>query len=384
MVTIGVVATMLVLLAVAVDYTTQTSRMTDRSRKTSIALEIADGHLEALFTNWRNIYRNSWTNTAALYGGTDTARLGTNFFYTQSWAPTPAPTPLQQDVPYWWVGPTPTPAPTPPQIQTPAQSNFTSAPYTLSQYRVQAVDPMITLNAAGDAMVEGDSGRKGTGGYVLMDRNAAPPGAYGPNLAYGLNFPYSFFYLASVDVSVPVLNGSVTAKVRRVFEKKFELPWSYMMFWVDDLELQPASQLIINGPIHTNANLYITTHNFVAANPTYSGTNFVPTSGRVEYGGEYVNGYSPKDPRHPGGPFTTPTFAKSDASLSLSDCPPTQVSPYLPFGWNLSLSTAAGSGVNNDGYREIVEPPQNFPRPSSSSNDPLSRCATTIRRTSKF
>ena len=372
-VTIVVVATMLVLLAVAVNYTTQISRMTDRSRKTSIALEIADGHLEALFTNWRNIYRNSWTTTASQFGGSDTAKLGTSFFYTSAWAPAPAPTPLPQDTPPGgWVGATPTPAPTPPIIPTPAPSQFASgAAYTLDQYRIQAVDPMITLNSSGEAMVEGDSGRKGTGGYVLMNRNQPPPGAYGPNSAYGYMFPYSFFYLASVDVSVPVLNGVVTAKVRRVFEKKFELPWSYMMFFVDDLELQPSSQLIINGPIHTNANLYITTSNFVAANQTYNGTNYVPTSGRVEYGGEYVNGYSPKDSRYPGSGFTTPTFAKSDASLSISDCPPTQVSPYLPFGWNLSLSTASSSGVNNDSYREIIEPPVGFPKPPASSTDPL-------------
>ena len=366
MVTVMVVATMLVLLAVAVDYTTQISRMTDRSRKTAVALEIGDGHLEALFTNWRNIYRNTWTTAANTYGGTDIAMVGTNYFFTSTWAPGPPPAPLPQQNP---LAP---PPPTPPPIPTPDPSQFASgAAYVLDQYRIQAVDPMITLNSNGDAMVESDSGRRGTGGYVLMNRDQPPPGAYGPNYAYFNHFPYSFFYLASVDVSVPALNGNVTAKVRRVFEKKFELPWSYMMFFVDDLELQPSSQLIINGPIHTNANLYITTSNFVAANPTYTGTNAVPTSGRVEYSGEYVNGYSPKDPRYPGSGFTTPTFAKSDASLALSDCPPTQVSPYLPFGWNLTLSTASGSGVNNDSYREIIEPPANYPRPPATTTDPL-------------
>ena len=50
MVTISVVAGLLVLLAVAVQYTTQVSRNTQRSRKTALAMEIADGHLEALFT----------------------------------------------------------------------------------------------------------------------------------------------------------------------------------------------------------------------------------------------------------------------------------------------------------------------------------------------
>ena len=59
-VTIVVVATLLVLLGAAVDYSTQISRTTQRSRATALAMEIADGHLEALYTNWRNIYRASW------------------------------------------------------------------------------------------------------------------------------------------------------------------------------------------------------------------------------------------------------------------------------------------------------------------------------------
>jgi hypothetical protein len=145
-----------------------------------------------------------------------------------------------------------------------------------------------------------------------------------------------------------------------------------MMFFVDDLEFQPSSQLILNGPIHTNGNLYIGSSNFVAANPTYTGTNHVPTAGKIGYAGEYVNGYSPKDPRYPGSGFTSPVFAKSDSSLPLSDSPPSQVSPYLPFGWNLSLSTAAGSGANNDSYREVIEPPVGYPIPSASASpDPL-------------
>lgn len=362
-VTIAVVATLLVLLGTAVEYTTQISRNADRTRKAAVALEVGDGHLETLFTNWRNINRSSWTVSASYYGGTDTSLAGTNFFFTDTWAPGPSATPL----------PGMTPSATPPKIALPAPSQFPGAPdYTVDQYRIQAVDPMITLNAGGDAMVEGDSGKKGTGGYVLMNRGVPPPGAYGPNAAYGLNFPYSFYYLAAVDITVPALKGSVTAKVRRVFEKKFELPWSYLMFYVDDLEFQPSSQLILNGPIHTNGNLYIGSNNFVAANPTYTGVNHVPTSGRIGYGGEYVNGYSPHDPRYPGSGFTTPTFAKSDASLALSDCPPSQVSPYLPFGWNLALSTASGSGANNDSYREIIEPPIGYPIPSSSASpDPL-------------
>src|SRR6266404_7933638 len=99
MVTIGVVATLLVLLGTAIDYTVNVSRMSQRSRKTAIAMEIADGHLETLYSNWRNIYRTTWTTASNSSGGTDYSLVGTNYFYTNcpSCSATPAgaaPTPV--------------------------------------------------------------------------------------------------------------------------------------------------------------------------------------------------------------------------------------------------------------------------------------------------
>lgn len=337
-VTIIVVATLLVLLGVAVDYTTHISRLSQRSRKTALAMEIGDGHLETLFTSWRNIYRTAWTTSSNNSGGTDYSLCGTNYFYTADYHPSPAPTPL----------PSMAPTATPPQIARPSTSNFPSEPnYTVAQYRIQAVDPMIDLDASGNAIIESNQNNKGSGGsYVALSTAAVPPAAYGPN-----TWQYSFFYLAAVDISVPAMTGSVTAKVRRLFEKKFDQPWTYAMFYIDDLELQPTTPLTITGPIHTNSSLYIGTSNFTAGS-------------FCEYGSDFVNGYSPKDPRYPGSGFTAPNFAKSDASLTLSDCPPSQVSAYLPFGWNLTLNSGTTNG-NDDSYHEIVE------TPITSVTDPL-------------
>src|SRR5438045_7479980 len=86
-VTIVVVATLLVLLGVAVDYTTQISRTTQRTRKTALAMEIADGHLEALYTNWRSIYRSTWVTYGLNTCGTDYSFCGTNFFVTALYTP---------------------------------------------------------------------------------------------------------------------------------------------------------------------------------------------------------------------------------------------------------------------------------------------------------
>src|SRR5436190_21764660 len=111
-VVISVVATILILLGAAVSFTAHISRMSQRTRKTALAMEIADGHLEYLYTNWRNIYR--YTRMTYDSGGTDYSILPTNYFYTDSWHPAPAPSPIQNM----------TPACTPNTIPLPATSNF--------------------------------------------------------------------------------------------------------------------------------------------------------------------------------------------------------------------------------------------------------------------
>jgi hypothetical protein len=346
-VTIAVVVAILVLLGGAVEYTTHISRLTQRSRKTAMAMEIADGHLENLFTSWRNTYRTTWVtsvmgvSTANLNGASSLALVGTNYFYTDlykpgtgcSGCPTPSPVPNMS------------PSATPPVIPLPPTTLFpTESGYQVTQYRIQAVDPMISLDANENAIVEGGSSKKGdSSAYALMSAAAIPPSSYGPN-----DYQYSYYYLASVDVKVPTLTGDVTAKVRRIFEKKFDQPWTFAFFFVDDLEFQPSSALTVNGPVHTNANLYI-------------GSNYFTATNICEYGGDYVNGYSPNDPRYvfPCTSCTSPNFPQN--SVHDRDIPPAQVSPYLPFGWNLSISTAAGSGSNNDSYHEIIERPTGTP-----------------------
>ena len=167
--TVSVVAGLLVLLGVAVQYTQTISRQSQRSRKTALAMEIADGHLEALFTSWRNIYRRTWTTTSNGSGGTDYSILGTNYFFTSTYNPGPAPTAI----------PFMTPAATPPTIPTPAPTLFpTESNFQLTQYRIQGVDPMITLDANGNAMRETSWGSQS---YVALSPAATPPAAYGKN-----------------------------------------------------------------------------------------------------------------------------------------------------------------------------------------------------------
>src|SRR5947209_6555179 len=246
-VVISVVAFLLVLIGMAVEFTGTISRESQRSRKTALAMEIADGHLEMLFTNWRNIYRGTWSAFSNGSGGTDNTIVGGNYFFTSVYSPGPAPTPVL------FMNPSGTPNP----IPTPDPSHFPSGTgYQVTQYRIQAVDPMISLDSNENALKESSFG---SGSYVALSPDSTPPPAYGPN-----KNQHSSFYLASVDVTVPTTTGTVTAKVRRVFEKKFDNPWTYAVFYHDDLEFQPTAALTINGPSHTNGGLYIGTSNFTA------------------------------------------------------------------------------------------------------------------------
>jgi len=329
-VTVSVVMTILTILGAAVSYSGHVSRISQRSRRTALAMEIADGHLEYLFTNWRNIYRKTWSTYNTSSGGTDYSVVGTNYFFTVLYNPGPAPT----AVPYM------TPAAIPPTIPLPAKANFPTEPlYNVMQYRIQAVDPMVDLDSSGNAQMETSWG---SGNYTALAPSATPPAAYGPN-----TWQYSYFYLASVDVSVPAMgtnNGStVTAKVRRVFEKKFDNPWTFAMLYMDDLEFQPTNSFTVTGPVSTNSSLYIGSSNFT-------------TTDRVSYGADYVNGYSPNDTSHSGS-ITAPNFP--------ANMPPGQTSPYLPFGWNVSFSTG-DTNPNNDSYHDVIE------QPNGSYSDALS------------
>jgi hypothetical protein len=125
-VVLSVVATILTLLGAAVTYTQHVSRVADRSRKTAQAVEVADGHMEYLFTHWRNIYR--------MQKGANPI-LPTNYFWTAMFpgAPTTDKNP----------GP-------PPIIPLPPATTYPDVNYTVTRYSIQAVNPMVDLMADGE------------------------------------------------------------------------------------------------------------------------------------------------------------------------------------------------------------------------------------------
>jgi hypothetical protein len=288
-----------ILIAIAVNYTQQMSRVAKRTRATDTAMEIGDGCLETLFTNWRNINRSE----TATY-------LPTNYFYTTVYNP----------------GSQPSTSPVPALIPTPAPTSFPSASnYTINTYQIVATDPMS--NPVPDP----------------YPSSSPPPAGYGPGSSQ-----FSYYYLASADVTVPALgaSGNVSAKVRRVFEKRLNTPWTWSVFYNDLLEITPGSALTLTGAIHTNNSLYTGSSNLTVTNTTVSNVSILGTLGYV---GSWTVGYAPNDTYHTAAP-SAPNYASGQ--------PPAQENNYLPFGWNVGqIFNINDANSNNDGYREIIEVP---------------------------
>jgi hypothetical protein len=151
---------------------------------------------------------------------------------------------------------------------------------------------------------------------------------------------FSYFYLASADVTVPAIKGTITAKVRRVFEQRVTSPWNWAIMFNDNLELNPSSDLTLNGWVHTNGSLY-------------TASDKLTVTDRLSYVSDWNMTYAPDDAVHAG---VTPT-----APHTSTDYPPGHEQAYVPFGWDpqtLINTTDTGAGSkNNDSYRELIERP---------------------------
>jgi len=278
-------------LVAALSFTSSVSRNTMRGNTLRTALGIGDGAMEYAFAHWREICR-SQTNTP----------LPSSAFAT---IPPPAAVLFPVIFPF-----TATRGGNPPG----------ATPYTISNFKVVAVDPQ--LNAAADADTVPTPGRGMTLGTA------------------------SFFYLASADVSVPSFAGSpVVVKLRRVFEKQIESPWNYAILYTDRLEIHPGAPFVINGAVHTNDKLY-TAHDALTF------------GSKVTYTDDWSIGFAPGDASHNG---ETPVAPHIPSNL-----PPARDQAKQPFGLDSSrIFNSSDTNPNNDSYRELIE------RPVAGKTDPI-------------
>ena len=181
------------------------------------------------------------------------------------------------------------------------------------------------------------------------DGKPMPDRAHRPTLARGENSDdASYFYLASADVTVqPVGREKVTAKVRRVFEKRLESPWKYAIAYLaadrPELEIHPSPIFTVNGWVHSNGSLYASPDN---GNPL----QFLD---RVTSVDDYFQGYVDGDWQWRGRPGPEGAPPSFDPGI-----PHIQDSRKDAFGIAPSQFNPTDTNQNNDSYRELLERPQ--------------------------
>jgi hypothetical protein len=278
------------LVGVAVDYTANVGRNGQRSRTIAQAVEIGDGSLELAFASWRKICSSQEDPTKPM----------TKTSFATITAPTGATAP--------W------------STYTFSRSDQGNNPTSrISNFKVEPVDPLLSP-------------------LTPATPEPTPPKSTGPGEG-----SFSYFYLASADVTVPALKGTITAKVRRVFEQRITSPWNWAIMFNDNLEISPASALTLNGWVHTNGKLYTPSSNLTLTD-------------RLSYVSEWVVGWDPGDTFH-SGTGTMPAYN--------SEFPPGTEQNYIPFGWDpAGMINTTDTLVNNDSYREVIE------RPNTTQTDP--------------
>lgn len=285
-VVLSVIATLTVTVAVSMEYTTTIRHHVQRSDALQSAITIGDGVVEHAFSYWREISRSN----------TDVS------LHTNSFQDIPLPTQSQfPQVPDFTAQRT---APDYSQAQLPTVSNF----------QVIAVDPQMRP----------------------IDNSSPLVPAIGQSPVTA-----TYAYLAQADVALPVLGGTVTARVRRVMQKEQLSPWNWAIFYVDPLEIHPGASMSVTGWVHTNSNLF-------------TGHNLLTFQSRVTYGTDWVIGFRPGDSRAPGGSQPeTPTAPNYPSNL-----PPAFDVAHQPFGLDADrIFATSDSNPNNDSYHELIEPP---------------------------
>ena len=277
--------------ALAVDYTSNIGRNAQRDRVFNTAVEIGDGCLELSFASWRELSKTAENPASSAFAA--------------------MPTPMPAHFP-----------------------SFTNA--TITNFKVQAVDPMITLSSDNPPT-------------SALPTTTNPPKTTGPGSG-----TFSYFYLATVDVALPVSYGyqvggadvnTVTAKVRRVFEKRYTSAWNWAMLYDGDLELYPDSPLALNGWVHSNKNVYVGNGTL---DPASTPAPTLTLTDRLTYAGNYTVGYSPSDPDHTG-------HVNVQDAIAPADLPPGTEQVYSPFDITTTQFNTTDGNYNNDGYHELIE-----------------------------
>lgn len=303
---LSVLATLMVIVAVAAEYTGTINRHVQRSNTEQSAIAVADSCIEILFAHWRKICSANPT----------------------------APKPTSA-----FAVPSPIPLPTYQQLNLPNVANFAKrgtsadpandeydANYTISNYKLVAVTPQWT------SLPRGGPPSPDASPIPMLGQIAATITSVSPTT------PLVYNYVASADVTLPALGSSgnrrIVARVQRVFQKQQLSPWNFAIFYVDPLEIHPGPLFTVTGWVHTNSDLY-------------TGHNTLTFADKVTYASDWSVGFHPLDGTH--GEIPTPPNYPSNL-------PPARDQAQQPFGLDAtSLFSTADANPNNDSYHELIE-----------------------------
>jgi hypothetical protein len=313
---ISILATLMVIVGIAAEYTMNIQRHVDRSNTLENAIAIADGCIEHNFAQWRKACQNGLPGnptptTNQLTIGASALRLPTvaEFPTVPNFA---APPPTRNDY----------------------DPNLVPQP-TVQQCKVIAVDPGLDPLAGTDD-----------------PRNYKEVG----------DGTVTYNYLATAYVTLPTIGtkGSVVAKVQRVLQEEQDSFFNYAIYYNDTLEIHPGPPFNVTGWVHTNSDLYTghDTLNF-SQKATYGGLNSLR---RDADPGGWIVGWRPPDKNGDGEDTVHPPATPQS---------PTGVTPKsdpnAPTASDIDPAAFDSTDPNNTGYRELIEPPVSGTDPFSNS-----------------
>lgn len=309
-VVIATLAILMVIVGVAIDYTTTVNRNVQRTSTLQTALAMGDSAIDVMFNNWRSTCRGAPTTV----------------FKTSDFAavPTPSPFPNAPSGNFVKRG----------ASYDPANDEYDST-YTISNYKIVGTNAEYRAVASANATPQ-----------PMLGQLSGSISSVSPTTSATYN------YIASADVTLTSSFGpssstrNVVTKVRRVFSKQQLSPWNFAIFYVDPLEIHPGPLFTVTGWVHTNSDLY-TAHNTLTF------------ADKVTYGSDWSIGYMPGDLIH-----TVPPAAQ--APNYPSNLPPARDQALQPFGLDsTSIFNTSDANPNNDSYAELIQPPV------AGYNDPL-------------
>ncbi len=326
-----VIAVLATILGVAFDYTANTAIQSGRSQDLTAEQSTAEGVLEGTFVAWKNYM--SANQSLPIGGYTETSD------FTTLLSP----------------------------ILTGFNSTLSNSNYVVTALTINAVDRT-------DSVL--------TNGHTTASWTLSPPTVPGW-IGRSYNYRARVTVAKWLNKTAGTKDASRTCTVSRYFQTTDCSLFQAMMFFQNDLELNPGADMTVSGLVATNANLYLSAHNGLTfnSNVSYHGSTSTltpaakhPSNAIYDMTG-YIEGVTQSlyDQEGLWDNYNNPKYANSKSS---------QLSPTVPSLDPLGMSADLAVDNNNanaSGTHEIIERPvptsKNDPTVKPGTSDPTTYAA---------